>query len=151
MSLPIYESPLPKGAPYLDDPAQIVMPQNEFVIRNDAGLVKKDSGLKKRFKRGVSLKFLMFSLDFLTKKKTQLEKFWTKGEKELEASDKISLVTKLMIDQQKRLRNTITHCEEDIVECKKQLNSRIERLSKEAYERWRSEGKPAARLFPEVD
>ena len=46
MSLPICESPLPKGAPYLDDPAQIVMPQNEFVIRNDAGLVKKDCGLK---------------------------------------------------------------------------------------------------------
>ena len=108
MSLPIYESPLPKGAPYLDDPAQIVMPQNEFVIRNDAGLVKKDCGLKKRFKRGASLKFLMFSLDSLTKKKTQLEKFWTKGEKELEAFEKISFATKEMRDQQKRLRNTIT-------------------------------------------
>ena len=97
------------------------------------------------------LKFLMFSLDSLTKEKTQLEKFWTKGEKELEAFEKISFATKEMRDQQKRLRNTTTNCEEDIVECKKQLNSRIERLSKEAFERWRSEGKPAARLFPEVD
>ena len=52
-----YESPLPKGAPYLGDPAQIVEPQNEFVIRKDAGAVNKDRWVEKRFKRDVSMIF----------------------------------------------------------------------------------------------
>ena len=67
-----YESPLPKGAPYLGDPAQIVEPQNEFVIRKDAGAdiegCLAEFGMCKRDK---SLLFLHFAIMKLTKKKIQ--------------------------------------------------------------------------------
>ena len=125
-----YRSPLPKGAPYLGDPAQIVKPQNEFVIRKDAGAVKKDRWVEKRFKRDVSLNFLRFAITKLTKKKTEVVTLKNNRKEMLEAletkgSKVIQKRVQSMRESQNRLKLLIGWYDNEIEECRAEINARI--------------------------
>ena len=128
-----YESPLPKGALFLGDPAQIVEPQNEFVIRKDAGAdrcLAEFGGCK----RDKSLYFLRLAIMKLTKKKTdvvtiknnrkavleQLEKLETNGAHHFKKK------VQSMRESQERLKLLIEWYDDEIEECRAEINSRIE-------------------------
>ena len=131
-----YESPLPKRAPYLGDPAQIVEPQNEFVIRKDAGADIKgclaEFGMCKRDKL---LLFLHSAIMKLTKKKTDvvtfknnrkavLEKLETNGSKVFQKK------VQSMRESQNRLKFLIELYDYEIEECRADIYSRINDISR---------------------
>ena len=117
-------------APFLGDPAQIVKPQNEFVIRKDAGAVKKDIWVEKRFKRDVSMNFLRFTIKKLTKKKTDFVTLKNDRKEMLEAletngSKVIQKQVLSMRDAQNRLELLIRWYGNEIEECHAEINSRL--------------------------
>ena len=105
-------------------------PQNEFVIRKDAGAVKKDRWVEKRFKRDFSLNILRFTIAKLTKKKANFVKLKNNRRAMLEALEtNNSKVNKKKVQSMRDSENTLERLiwwyNNEIEECHAEINSRL--------------------------